>query len=78
MSIEVYMPKYNMPMKEREIVKWLKKEGDPVTKGDEIAEIMESGAVHTLEATHSGILEEIVVHEGEVASVGAVIALLSE
>lgn len=78
MSIEIYMPKFNMPMEEGEIVKWLKKEGDQVIKGDELAEIMESKANHTLEAAQSGTLEKIVVHEGEVAPVGTVIALLSE
>lgn len=78
MSIEICMPKYGMSMEEGEVVNWFKKEGDVVKKGDEIAEIMESKANHTLEALESGTLEKIVVHEGEVALVGAVIAYLSE
>lgn len=78
MSIEIYMPKYVMSMEEGEIVGWLKNEGDQVTKGEDIVEIMDNKTIHTLEAMQSGILEKIIVHEGEVASVGAVIALLSE
>lgn len=78
MSIEICMPKYGMAMEEGEIAKWLKNEGDIVKKGDEIAEIEEEKAIHTLEAMESGTLEKIVVREGEVAAVGAVIAYLSE
>lgn len=78
MSIEVFMPKYGMAMEEGEVVEWLKKEGDYVTKGDELVEIMENKANHVLEAPQSGTLEKIVIHEGEVAPVGAVIALLSD
>lgn len=78
MSTEVFMPQYVATMKEGEIANWLKKEGDRVNKGDELVEILENKAVHTLLALEFGTLEKIVVHEGELAPVGAVIAYLSE
>lgn len=78
MAKEICMPKYGMSMLEGEIVQWRIKVGDRVTKGDDIAEITENKAVHVLQALDSGILEKIVVNEGEIAKVGEVIAVLSD
>ncbi|HHZ02760.1 MAG TPA: biotin/lipoyl-binding protein [Tissierellia bacterium] len=75
---EVYMPKFGMSMVEGEIAKWLVKEGDKINKGDEIVEIAENKAVHTVEALVSGTLEKILVEEGEVAGVGEPIAVIVE
>jgi pyruvate dehydrogenase E2 component (dihydrolipoamide acetyltransferase) len=78
MSKEICMPKYGMSMLEGEIVQWLIKAGDKVAIGDDIVEITENKAVHVLQAMDSGILERIVVNEGEIAKVGEVIAVLSD
>ena len=40
MAFEVIMPKAGIDMTEGQIVKWLKKEGDPVQEGEIILEIM--------------------------------------
>lgn len=78
MTQEICMPKFGMSMLEGEIGKWLIKEGDKISKGDEIVEIIENKATHTVQAMVSGTLEKIVVQEGEVASVGEPIAIVSD
>lgn len=78
MPQNIFMPKFGMSMMEGEIGQWLVKEGDKIAKGDDIVEIIENKATHTVQAMVSGMLEKIVVNEGEVASVGAIIAILSE
>lgn len=78
MAKEIYMPKLGMSMLEGEIASWLIKEGDKVAKGNQIVEIMENKATHTIEAMVSGTLEKIIVKEGETAKVGEVIAVLSD
>ena len=75
---EINMPKLGMSMLEGEVVKWLIKEGETVACGDDIVEIIENKATHTIGEVDSGILEKIVVHEGERAKVGEVIAILSD
>lgn len=76
MAIEIVMPKLSDTMEEGRILKWLKKEGDIVSKGDVIAEVETDKADMDLEAFHSGILTAILYKEGETVPVGTVIAVL--
>lgn len=78
MSKPIYMPKYGMSMQEGKIVTWFVNEGDHIESGDEIAEISENKAVHTLTAKVSGTIEKIIVNEDEVAKAGEEIALVAE
>jgi pyruvate dehydrogenase E2 component (dihydrolipoamide acetyltransferase) len=78
MTQEVCMPKFGMSMLKGEIGEWLVKEGDVIEMGDNIVEIIENKATHTVPAMVSGTLEKIVVKQGESAKVGEVIALISE
>jgi len=78
MAKEIAMPKFGMSMLEGEIVQWLVKVGDKVTKGDDIVEISENKAIHVVQAMDSGILERIVVDEGDTAKVGETIGILAD
>lgn len=75
---EICMPKFGMSMQKGEIGKWLVKEGDAIQSGDNIVEIIENKATHTVQAMVSGYLEKIVVKQGESTLVGEVIAIVSE
>ncbi|MGI6404784.1 MAG: biotin/lipoyl-containing protein [Oscillospiraceae bacterium] len=75
---EVNMPKFGATMEDGEIVKWFKQPGDKVTKGEPIAEIMTEKITNNLEAMHDGILDKILVEEGEKANCGDVIAYIRE
>ena len=78
MATDVFMPKFGMTMQEGEVVKWVKKEGDVVNKGDVIAEIMSEKITNNLEAQVSGTIETIIIKEGESAKIGSVIAKIKE
>lgn len=77
MASELEMPKLSDTMTEGTILRWLKKEGDAVEIGDEIAEIETDKATMAMEVFDEGVLGKILVAEGEKAPVGAVIAILS-
>jgi pyruvate dehydrogenase E2 component (dihydrolipoamide acetyltransferase) len=78
MSIEVIMPKLSDTMEEGTILRWLKGLGEPVAKGEVLAEVETDKADMELEAEQSGTLREIRVQEGDSAAVGAVIAVLDD
>ena len=63
-------------MEEGQVVKWLRSEGDGVTRGDVIAEIETDKATMELTARGDGVLRAILVAEGGTAPVGEVIALI--
>ncbi|OXU22054.1 hypothetical protein TSAR_002561 [Trichomalopsis sarcophagae] len=75
---ELLMPALSPTMENGIIVKWLKKEGDPITAGDAIADIQTDKAVMTLEFDDESVLAKIIVPEGNNAKVGDLIALTVE
>ncbi|GLI04047.1 dihydrolipoamide acetyltransferase component of pyruvate dehydrogenase complex [Paenibacillus tyrfis] len=78
MAVEVVMPKLGMAMKEGSVSLWHKKEGDPVTKGDIIANIGSEKIETDLEAPADGVLLKIVVPEGEGVPPGTVIGYIGQ
>jgi len=64
MAKDVLMPLLSPSMTEGTLVKWLKKEGDPVKSGDVLAEVETDKATMDLEAFDSGILRKILISEG--------------
>src|ERR671928_93637 len=66
----ITMPKMGFDMEEGTIVRWLKKVGDEVKKGEPIAEIETDKVTIEIEAFDSGKLTEIVADEGSVVPVG--------
>src|SRR5262249_20670485 len=76
MSTEITMPKLSDTMEEGKILRWLKHAGDQIHRGDPIAEIETDKADMVMEAFDDGLLDEILVKDGESAKVGTVIAVL--
>src|SRR5436309_3018002 len=72
----VEMPKMGDTMEEGKILRWLKKEGDPVKKGEFLAEVETDKVNIEIEAFASGTLRKILVAEGGAAPIGAAIALI--
>ena len=77
MATDVLMPAMGYDMTEGTIVRWLKQPGDAVQRGEPLAEIETDKAVVEIEAFAEGTLAQIVVVEGEVVPVGAVIAVIA-
>lgn len=63
-------------MEEGTIARWLKKPGDQVNEGDTLAEIETEKSVMEMTAFESGVLEEILLPEGQTVPVGTPIAVL--
>ena len=79
MSINIKMPALSPTMTEGVLAKWLVKEGDEIKSGDVIAEIETDKATMELESADDGVLEKILVQEGEEnVEVGSDIAMLRE
>jgi pyruvate dehydrogenase E2 component (dihydrolipoamide acetyltransferase) len=77
MISEVVMPQMGADMEEGTIVRWLKKEGDAVERGEIIAEIETDKANVEIEAFESGSFGRVLVPEGETVDVGTVIAVIA-
>lgn len=71
------MPRLSDSMEEGTILKWLKSDGDDVSKGEELVEIETDKANMTYEADEAGTLE-IVAQEGDTLAVGETICRLGE
>lgn len=78
MISEVTMPSMGADMTEGTIVKWLKAEGDQVSRGDKLAEVETDKTVVEMEAYAEGLLRKIVVAEGNLVQVGTVIAFIGD
>jgi dihydrolipoamide dehydrogenase len=78
MAFEIIMPKAGIDMTEGQIVKWLKKEGDPVTEGEIILEIMTDKTSMEIEAEETGILLKIVHQDGDTVPVTEVIGYIGD
>jgi pyruvate dehydrogenase E2 component (dihydrolipoamide acetyltransferase) len=77
MPIEILMPALSPTMKEGNLAKWTKKEGDKIKAGEVIAEIETDKATMEVEAVDEGILGKILVAQGtENVAVNSAIALL--
>jgi pyruvate dehydrogenase E2 component (dihydrolipoamide acetyltransferase) len=72
----VVMPKMGDTMEEGKILAWRKKVGDPVARGDSLAEIETDKVNIEAESFAEGVLRKILVQEGESVAVGAPIALV--
>jgi len=73
---EVNMPRLSDTMQEGTITRWFKQVGDEVKRGDVLAEVETDKANMEVESYDSGILEQVVVQEGETVPIGQVIAII--
>ncbi|MEY2845272.1 MAG: hypothetical protein RL076_818 [Chloroflexota bacterium] len=71
---DITMPKMGFDMTEGTIVRWIKKVGDHVNKGEAVAEIETDKVTIEIESFVSGTIAEIVTPEGSRVPVGGVIA----
>jgi pyruvate dehydrogenase E2 component (dihydrolipoamide acetyltransferase) len=75
--MEILMPQLGETVAEGKITTWFKSIGDAVKPGDNLFEIETDKVSMDVPATTTGVLEEIRVGVGEVAPVGAIVAVLS-
>lgn len=76
MAEYIVMPKLGFDMREGVLVKWLKEKGQPVKKGEVVAEIESDKATLELEAHTEGTLLAFLQEAGNVVPVGANMAIV--
>jgi pyruvate dehydrogenase E2 component (dihydrolipoamide acetyltransferase) len=74
---EIVMPRLSDTMEEGTVLRWLKREGEEVRRGEELVEIETDKATMAYEADREGVLE-ILAREGDTLPVGAPIARIGE
>ena len=78
MATSIVMPQLGSDMREGTIVRWLKEEGEAVTRGEIIAEIETDKAVVEFSPTTGGVLRRIVAGAGDIVPVGQLIAVIGD
>ncbi|KJS86605.1 MAG: hypothetical protein JM58_06530 [Peptococcaceae bacterium BICA1-8] len=78
MATELIMPKLGLTMTEGTIVNWLKKEGENVTEGEPLVEILSDKSNFELEAPETGVLLKVFYQDGAVVPVVQVIAYIGQ
>src|SRR5262245_59010498 len=75
--MDVLMPQLGETVAEGKITKWFKSAGEKVQPGDNLFEIETDKVSMEVPAIEAGVLAEIRVPAGDVALVGAVVAVIS-
>jgi len=70
------MPKLGFDMAEGTLVRWVKKVGESISKGDVLAEIETDKATVEVESSASGVVRSLLVDEGAVVPVNSPIAIV--
>ena len=78
MATAVIMPQVGQDIETATIVDWLKKENDPIQKGDVIAIVESDKATFDVEAYESGVLLKILYKEGDEVRVLTPIAYIGQ
>ncbi|HEY4688648.1 MAG TPA: dihydrolipoamide acetyltransferase family protein [Anaerolineae bacterium] len=77
MATEITMPKMGFDMTEGKLAQWLKKVGDPVKRGEPIAEIETDKVNIEAEAPADGVLRATLIEPGQTVPVGTPIGVLA-
>jgi pyruvate dehydrogenase E2 component (dihydrolipoyllysine-residue acetyltransferase) len=76
--MDVLMPQLGETVAEGKVTKWFKSAGDAIKPGDNLFEIETDKVSMEVPSTTAGVLSEIRVPAGEVALVGAVVAVIAD
>ncbi len=76
-QVDVVMPQMGVSVSEGTITKWLKQPGDPVAQDEPLLEISTDKVDTEVPSPGSGVLQEIVVQEGETVEVGTRLAVIA-
>jgi pyruvate dehydrogenase E2 component (dihydrolipoamide acetyltransferase) len=74
MATQVLVPVMGEAIGEARLAAWLKRVGDPVRRGDELAELETDKATLTLECPADGLLLEVLIDEGAMVTTGQLLA----
>ncbi len=75
--VDMSMPQMGESITEGTVIKWLKKKGEPVERDEVLLEISTDKVDSEIPSPHGGVLQEILVKEGDTVAVGATIARIA-
>jgi pyruvate dehydrogenase E2 component (dihydrolipoamide acetyltransferase) len=75
---EFVMPQLGADMSAGKLLSWRKKVGDPVQRGDIIADVETDKADIEVEVFATGVIEKLLIQPGEKVPVGTVLAIIRE
>ena len=78
MVIEVVVPMLGITVEKGKILRWLKKEGDPVQKGEPLFEVETEKVVTEVESPGTGILKKIIVPENLEVPILTLVAVITK
>ncbi|MBI4228282.1 MAG: 2-oxoglutarate dehydrogenase complex dihydrolipoyllysine-residue succinyltransferase [Deltaproteobacteria bacterium] len=78
MSVNIVVPEMGESVVEATVVRWLKKEGEPVTPGEAVVELETEKANFEVGAEHGGILLRIDKKEDDDVKVGDILGVIDE
>jgi pyruvate dehydrogenase E2 component (dihydrolipoyllysine-residue acetyltransferase) len=78
MKHNIIMPDLGQTLDEGKVVRWLKKPGDRISKGDVLLEVETDKVTMDVEAYKAGFLRSLLVEEGQMASAFSPIAVLTD
>jgi len=76
-AIDVVMPQMGVSVSEGTITKWLKQEGEPVAADESLLEISTDKVDTEVPSPGEGVLQQILVQEGETVDVGTKLAVIA-
>jgi pyruvate dehydrogenase E2 component (dihydrolipoamide acetyltransferase) len=75
-AIDVVMPQMGVSVSEGTITKWLKQEGEPIEADEPLLEISTDKVDTEVPSPGSGVVQQILVQEGETVEVGTKLAVI--
>lgn len=78
MATKIVMAQLSPTMEEGKLVEWKVKEGDQVEAGDILAEVETDKANMDIEALRGGVVRALLVADGDVVAVGALIGVIAD
>ena len=76
-AVDVVMPQMGVSVSEGTITKWLKQEGEPVAADEALLEISTDKVDTEVPSPGDGVVQQILVHEGETVAVGTKLAVIA-
>jgi 2-oxoglutarate dehydrogenase dihydrolipoamide succinyltransferase (E2 component) len=76
-AVDVVMPQMGVSVSEGTIIRWLKREGDPVAADEPLLEISTDKVDTEVPSPGDGVVQQILVQEGETVDVGTRLAVIA-
>src|SRR5713101_5029858 len=78
MAVEIRVPVLGESIVDAVVATWLKSEGDDVKQGETLVELETDKVNVEVSAEQSGVLQQILKHEGDVVIIGEALGIIGE